>query len=54
MIFTPNDNATIVASFDGQTPVESRAYEVEIREYQESREYATIENVMRERSAVRL
>jgi hypothetical protein len=55
MIFTPNDNVRVVASFDGQTVKMSQSqYEAELREYEQSREYRELNSLMRERSAVRL
>jgi hypothetical protein len=49
--FAPNDNATIVATFDGQTP-DPRAYEAEMRAYEASREFREIRATMSERSSV--
>jgi len=49
-----NDNVTLVATFDGQTPPSARAYEAELREYENSRDFRDIDSTMRERSAVRL
>jgi len=54
MIFTPNDNVQIIASFDGQNAPDVKAYEVEMREYENSREFRSINSLMRERSAVKL
>jgi len=49
--FAPNDNATIVATFDGQTP-DPRAYEAEMRAYEASRTFRSIRSTMQERSSV--
>jgi len=54
MIFTPNDNVQIVATFDGQNAPDAKAYEAEMREYENSRDFRNINSLMRERSAVKL
>lgn len=68
MIFTPtmqarkpwqhrptNDNVQLVATFDGQVPtMPARAYEAELREFEQSRDFRDLDSLMRERSAVRL
>jgi len=49
--FAPNDNATIVATFDGQTP-DPRAYEAEMRAYEASREFREVRSIMNQRHGV--
>lgn len=55
MLFTPNDNATIVATFSGQTStITEKAYAAELAEYENSRDYRELNSLMRERTAVKL
>jgi hypothetical protein len=49
--FAPNDNAVVVASFDGQTP-DPRAYEAELRAYEASRTFREIRSTMHQRHGV--
>lgn len=49
--FAPNDNAVIVASFDGQT-ADPRAYEAEMRAYEASRDFRETRSTMQQRTSV--
>lgn len=45
MVFTPNDNAVLVATADGQTPLPD--YRSELEQIQRDREIASMERFMR-------
>jgi hypothetical protein len=49
--FAPNDNAVLVAQFDGQT-ADPRAYEAEMRAYEASRDFREIRATMQQRTSV--
>lgn len=49
--YAPNDNVRVVASYDGQTPID-RPWAGELEAYLASREYATIDATMRQRTSV--
>jgi hypothetical protein len=50
MIFTPNDNAQLVASVDGSTPTID--YRSELEQLERDRETREIERLMRQRHGV--